>query len=131
MSNGSASAGVERTLTACPESVPEARRLLQPLRSIYPDRAVDDLALLVTELVTNEVRHGAGRSGGAIVLRVLPAVAGLRVEVTNMAPKTMVRIERRTAGPEGGYGLILVEQLAARWGIDLGEHLTVWAEMTV
>jgi serine/threonine-protein kinase RsbW len=123
--------GLELTVPASTHSAGDARRILQPLRSTYPDAAVDDLALLITELVTNEVRHGAGRTGCPIVIRIFPVIAGLRVEVMNPSPAEDVRIARRPGGPDGGFGLKIVDEVAASWGVARNGGLTVWAEVTV
>jgi hypothetical protein len=32
---------------------------------------------------------------------------------------------------EGGWGLLLVQQLTTRWGIRTNDHTCVWAEMNV
>ena len=124
--------GIESTLSPSVASAGEARRLVQPLRTIYPDAAVDDVSLLVTELVTNEVRHGAGRSGCPIILRVCPVIAGLRVEVVNPSPADDVRVALRPdPGPNGGFGLRIVDEIASRWGVMIDDALTVWAEVTI
>ncbi len=123
--------GLELTLAPTISSAGEARACLQGLRSSYPDAAIDDLALLVTELVTNEVRHGAGHTGCSITVRVYPVIAGLRVEVTNHSPADHIRIAHRTGGPDGGFGLKIVDEVASSWGVARNDELTVWAELTV
>lgn len=123
--------GIESTLSPSVSSAGEARRLVQSLRSLYPDAAIDDASLLVTELVTNEVRHGAGRSGCPIIVRVNPVIAGLRVEVVNPAPAEDVRVALRSdPGPNGGFGLRIVDEIASSWGVEINDSLTVWAEVT-
>src|SRR5207245_2733634 len=50
----------------------------------------------------------------------------VRVEVSDPGPG----FQPRTAGPEpGGFGLMLVERLADRWGVDPGGRSRVWFEI--
>ncbi|ORT53847.1 ATP-binding protein [Streptomyces sp. CB03238] len=95
--------------------------------------ALDPARLIVAELAANAVSHGRvpGRSF-RLTLAVVQA-ATLRVEVTDTRHE---RMPVRTVGPAGGvaesgYGLLLVEVLADRWGVELGPVpcKTVWAEL--
>ncbi|MEF9883960.1 ATP-binding protein [Streptomyces sp. P9-A4] len=85
---------------------------------------------LVAELATNAATHGrvAGRS---FRLALLDREGVLRIEVTDTRGERLPRAE--PASPEGdsGRGLLLVEALADRWGVDLGPvpGKTVWAEL--
>ncbi|MFV2119531.1 ATP-binding protein [Streptomyces sp. Act-28] len=96
--------------------------------------AESDAALLVVgELAANAVLHGRvpGRS-----FRLTLAVTGsgtLRVEVTDTRGDRMPvqgRLAAEVLG-ESGYGLVLVEELADRWGVRSGPVpcKTVWAEL--
>ena len=104
-----------------------ARIVVGRLRSRVPALVLEDALLVVSELVTNSVRH-SGASDGAIVVRV---------ELTG----TMVRLEVEDPGrggviaprdPDlGGFGLNLVHGLCERWGL---EHVAaggtrVWAQL--
>jgi anti-sigma regulatory factor (Ser/Thr protein kinase) len=85
----------------------------------------DRLAVLVTELVTNAVRHGRG----AIRLRATFDVGVIRVEVqdegASFAAAEALAIEGTV---DGGFGLKIVEALADRWGVD-GSRGVVWSEL--
>ncbi|MFD7303211.1 ATP-binding protein [Streptomyces pharetrae] len=93
---------------------------------------LDPARLIVAELAANAAVHGKvpGRS-----FRLGLAVTGcgvLRIEVTDAKGECVPR--RRDAAPdpaESGYGLLLVEELADRWGVRLGPVpcKTVWAEL--
>jgi serine phosphatase RsbU (regulator of sigma subunit)/anti-sigma regulatory factor (Ser/Thr protein kinase) len=87
---------------------------------------VDDVELLTTELVTNAVLHGGGID--RFHLRALEK--GIRIEVTDHTPEGPVIVHG--ADDSGtGRGLLLVAQLAERWGIDRGhEGKVVWADIT-
>ncbi|RDS63150.1 ATP-binding protein [Streptomyces sp. M7] len=97
------------------------------------DWALDPARLLVAELAANAVLHGhvPGRSF-RLTLAVVPSGA-LRIEVTDTrGDRLPVRTPVRDGSPaEGGYGLLLVEELADRWGVVDGPVpcKTVWAEL--
>ena len=74
------------------------------------DRWLDSALLVVSELVSNAVRHG----GGALAL-VLELTAG-RVTVSVTDGSTLVP-RRRVDPGEGGRGLLLIEMLVERWGV--------------
>lgn len=72
---------------------------------------VEDAVLVVSELVTNAVRHGTG----AVGLRVSAGAEELRIEVHD---GSTVPARLRAAGEEeeSGRGLFLVDALARAWG---------------
>jgi signal transduction histidine kinase len=83
----------------------------------------DDVVLLVSELVSNSVRHS---ESGEIDLKVLTADGHIRVEVSDGGPGFT------NDQPRGeGLGLSLVDKLADRWGIESADRFTVWAELNV
>ncbi|MFE2475122.1 ATP-binding protein [Streptomyces sp. NPDC059389] len=100
------------------------------------DAVVDDVLLLVSEAVTNAVRHGGGPT--ELVLRLGPdepdaalrRAGHLRIEVSD-AGRTLPRIRTRAVpGLPGGYGLRAMELLARRWGVTAREGgKTVWFEV--
>ncbi len=77
---------------------------------------------LVSELTTNAVRHGRGR----ILLTLEPTGAGLRVTVSDEGGAE--RLEPRTPGEDGGFGLHLLADLSDRWGQG-GTGTTIWFEV--
>ncbi|MGW1723533.1 SpoIIE family protein phosphatase [Streptomyces sp. NPDC002306] len=88
---------------------------------------VDELAfsteLVVSELVTNAVRHACG----PVRLRLICDDV-LVCEVTDPS-NTQPRLRRARMTDEGGRGLFLVAQLTTRWGCRYGQHgKTIWAE---
>jgi anti-sigma regulatory factor (Ser/Thr protein kinase) len=122
---------VEWSLPAEPGAVRTARSLVRGrLRTWGLDCLGDLAALLVSELVTNALRHATGPIG----LRLVAPSAGdgvLRVEVSDSLPE-MPRARVAHPEDEGGRGLHLVASASRRWGTRPREAgKTVWFELAV
>ncbi|MCS0602347.1 ATP-binding protein [Streptomyces sp. LP11] len=94
------------------------------------DCVADLTALLVSELVTNSLRHATGPIGVRLV-RPAGLDGALRVEVSDPLPDPP---RERVARPEdeSGRGIQLVAGSARRWGTRPGtDGKTVWFELTV
>jgi anti-sigma regulatory factor (Ser/Thr protein kinase) len=110
-----------------PEAAVRARRALGGLRSELDEPTLESLRLLVTELVSNAVRHAGARTVDLMVMVTRPAV---RVEVTDRGPGFDPDTRRVDHNREGGWGLFLVERLADRWGVAREDLSTrVWFEL--
>jgi anti-sigma regulatory factor (Ser/Thr protein kinase) len=112
-------------LPATSASPAVARRFVGRLAGAYRLRTPPgDLAVIVSELVTNAVEHGAG----AVEVCVRGWEDGLCVEVTTaLTPGRPARLDPSPA-TSTGRGLSLVEALSRRWGhTDHGQRRTVWA----
>jgi anti-sigma regulatory factor (Ser/Thr protein kinase) len=119
---------LETELSNGPTAAAAARRSVSSLAEGLPERVATDLALLVSELVTNSYRHGGLVEGDTIRLRVLLERKTLRIEVAD--PGTTRRPAIRESAGDGGWGLRIVEQLADRWGTESGPSGTVvWFEI--
>jgi integral membrane sensor domain MASE1/anti-sigma regulatory factor (Ser/Thr protein kinase) len=115
-----------------PDCPAEARTALSPLEDALTPRAFSDLRLLVSELVTNSVRHARLEPGDEIRLRVEVANRLLRVEVSDPGAGFGASIPEPTPSGLGGWGLFLTERLADRWGVDRQSGwTTVWLERKV
>jgi anti-sigma regulatory factor (Ser/Thr protein kinase) len=87
----------------------------------------DDVALVVTELVGNAIRH----AGGEVELRILPIAGGVRLEVSDGSTRPLRPREAATF-EEGGRGLLLVDALSHRYGVEAEERgKRVWAELLI
>jgi len=120
---------LERELPPNPEAAREARVALGELAPHVPSPHFDDLRLLVTELVTNSVRHGRLGAGDAIHLLVQMEPTTLRVEVRD--PGTGFDAPGPSEPPDlgAGWGLHLLGRIADRWGIKVGPWTCVWFEI--
>jgi anti-sigma regulatory factor (Ser/Thr protein kinase) len=102
------------------------------LESVLEADLLDRATLLVSELVTNSVRHGGLRPDQEIELTVRASPERLRVEVAEAG--TGFEVEPgprpRRAGPAGGWGLYLVDRLASAWGVESNGLTKVWFEMS-
>jgi two-component sensor histidine kinase len=119
---------IDLTLTGAVEpAAPRAfRRKLQAVDQLA-DGMRPDLELLVDELASNVVRHsGLGRDA-TMEMRVHIQPGHVRVEMRD--PGRGFAAEMRRPGESGGYGLILVDRLASRWGIGDGPGGYVWFEL--
>jgi anti-sigma regulatory factor (Ser/Thr protein kinase) len=116
------------TVPASAEAGPALRRAVRALDCYYGPRVAEDLELLVTELATNGVKHAQISSGGnriTLDARVDPHV--LRVEVRDRGHGFEPRARQERSEP-GGWGLVLVEGIAERWGVKR-DPSTVWFEL--
>lgn len=92
---------------------------------------LEDALLIVSELVTNAVRHGPG--GGAIHLEVRRNGA-VRIEVRDPgAGFDPARVPGEPDDlPTGGFGLVIVQRLSTDWGVaPRGSPTLVWAELAL
>lgn len=101
-----------------------ARSALAATAIGIPVDAFDMAELLTSELVTNSVKH-SGSAWIEVAITLGPDV--LRVEVSDQNSQA---IRPRTPGVDGGWGVVLVGELATRWGVDRhGAGKTIWIEL--
>ncbi|MFF0205775.1 ATP-binding protein [Streptomyces sp. NPDC005017] len=119
------------TFPADPGAVRTARARVRGQLHIWDLDSVSDIAaLLVSELVTNALRHATGPIGVRLVRPDGPR-GTLRVEVSDPLPEPP---HERAARPEdeSGRGLQLVASSSRRWGTRPGgSGKTVWFELAV
>lgn len=111
-----------------PEAAGEARRFVDRLlrREGVPDQTRESAQLVSSELVTNALRHGEG----AIELRLSLLGQFLRIEVVDQGKDQAPAVRHEMPDESGGWGLRIVDQLAAQWGVFEGTT-HVWADLAL
>ena len=120
---------VELELPCIPDSVGRARDAAGRFYRQLSDRRLGDLRLLVSEVVTNAIRHAGLRAEDVIRVHLRVAGTHLRVEVWDPGSGFEPDRPKPDLTDPGGWGLYLVDQLAARWGVESGEQTLVWFEL--
>ena len=119
----------EWQLAADPREVGRARRLVrEQLAQWGLPAAVETAELMVSELVTNGIRHAHGRQ---VELRLVRTDA-LLCEVIDDEPPPAVPAQRRPVTTSSGRGLRVVSALAREWGSSrTGNGKTVWFDVAL
>jgi anti-sigma regulatory factor (Ser/Thr protein kinase) len=131
-----AKAPVLCVLPGTPESASAARRMA---RQLLGDRhpAAETVQLVVSELVTNAIVHTkSGAPDGTVTVALCPGPGGVLVQVRDDGGPSEPRISGEAAHrgneAEQGYGLLLVDALAERWGtISSPDGRITWCRIGV
>lgn len=116
-------------IPAGPDSALAARRALGALRRDVEPELLQQLRLLVSELVTNSVRHSGIEPGSPVDVQVALFDGGVRMTVTDSGTGFLPRPRESDMAVLGGWGLVLVDQLADRWGVVNEDGSRVWLEI--
>jgi phosphoserine phosphatase RsbU/P len=104
-------------------------KLTESLEESFARCLVDDVRLLVSELVTNCVLHGGVGEAAEITVRTQLRDHAMHTEVCHDGPS----FEAPEGDPDltspGGLGLLLVDRMAASWGIGGQCQTCVWFEL--
>jgi len=121
---------VRRLRTAGGPKAPErVRAWLQATTDWLPDELESNLLLLTCELVNNSVLHGEAGEQDVIEIELRATDTGLRAQVTDPGAGFAPNGRQREMDEPGGWGLVLVERLAASWGVEREERTRVWFEL--
>jgi len=100
------------------------------LSGLTAHRILHDAELLVSELVANSVMHGELDAADTVLVTIYVAADALRFEIDNPGTAGAVGRTRLVQQPRvGGFGLELVERVAASWGVIRNRSTTVWFEL--
>jgi anti-sigma regulatory factor (Ser/Thr protein kinase) len=122
-------------LPATPVAASVARHAVAGIRPYLNPAVADNAELLVSELVTNSVRHAGLPEEASIEFSVRASSEVLMVEVadgglgfdSNGAPRP--RVVSGVAEPSG-WGLFLVDRISDRWGaVQMDGETRVWFEL--
>ena len=116
-------------LPAEPHSAKVARDAIAGLDG-HLGNVFGDVVLLISELVTNSVRHAGLDATQPLQLSVVTSGDTVRVAVRDPGPGFSPPPPPPNPAHVGGWGLVLVDQLAERWGVEHdGEANVVWCEL--
>jgi anti-sigma regulatory factor (Ser/Thr protein kinase) len=113
------------------DSAAAARHAVDELADRLPADQIGDVRLLVSELVTNSLRHAELRPDDRIRLGVDVSDEMVRVEVTDSGKGFEFEGPADDPATVEGWGLYLVATLSDRWGItrDPKRGTSVWFEL--
>jgi anti-sigma regulatory factor (Ser/Thr protein kinase) len=116
-------------LASDPSAAGVARRAVDEFAAVLEPRMRERIHLLVTELVTNSVRHAELDSGDLISLTISVRPHAVQVAVGDGGPGFGRRRPAPDDGMESGWGFYLVDQIADSWGVLGGGETRVWFEI--
>jgi anti-sigma regulatory factor (Ser/Thr protein kinase) len=117
----------------CDAYAPAAARIVvaQALRDRVAADVLDSALLVVSELVTNSVRHSGASPEDAVIVRIGPSPALVRLEVEDAGRRGVIAPRLPDPNGGGGFGLQLVQALSDRWGLErvAAGGTIVWAQL--
>lgn len=120
---------VSLDLEAGPEAAAWAREALYTVDDEVEEDLMADVRLLVSELVTNSVRHSGVAPPSSVGLDIAVDAETIRVEVRDPGSGFEPRPRDPNRTRPGGWGLYLVDRLADRWGVVRNHFTRVWFEI--
>jgi len=121
-------------LPCAPASVAVARRRLAAdltAAGVF-DGVVGDAVLVVSELLSNAIRHARPLPGSKLLLAWALDGGAVEVAVSDGGASTWPMTAQATVSSLGGRGLGIVEYVARSWGVRTDDTgLTVWAVVAV
>jgi anti-sigma regulatory factor (Ser/Thr protein kinase) len=110
-----------------------AARIRDAIDGELPSEARSQVLLLLTELVNNAVIHGGMGPEDWVRVEIVRGPDHVHIEVRDRGPGFAWRAQPRVEEDDpGGFGLLLIEELATRWGVvrdDVGT--AVWFEYAI
>lgn len=120
------------TFELAPEAASQARAVVNDeLSRVVSAKVLEDATLLVSELVTNAVRHAPRAGVPEIELRLKLDPERVRVVVSDPGAGFVAEPRLPTASESSGWGLYLVDRIADRWGVITKDRSEVWFEIDV
>jgi anti-sigma regulatory factor (Ser/Thr protein kinase) len=124
-----ASKALRLSIAGGPRAPERARAWLQTAASWLPEEIGRNLMLLTCELVNNSVLHGQASEQDMIEIELRRTDIGIRAEVTDSGPGFSPKERDKDLEEPGGWGLVLVQSIAKRWGVEREGVTRVWFEL--
>jgi anti-sigma regulatory factor (Ser/Thr protein kinase) len=123
-------AQIDLRLAPNSDAVSAARHSLDEFKDLLPPEKLEDVRLVVSELVTNSIRHAGLLPDDQILLRVVTWGGLVRGRVCDPGPGFEKPSEPRPRPDfSGGWGLPIVERISDRWGVERNNQTCVWFEI--
>jgi anti-sigma regulatory factor (Ser/Thr protein kinase) len=120
---------IHRSLAPDLNATGDARRALDGFSGQLEEDVLERGALVVTEVVSNSVKHAGLTAAQRIDLNIAVLPECLRIEVTDEGGGFDPAVTRPDPSlRSGGWGLLMVDQLTDRWGVDFSHSTRVWCE---
>jgi serine/threonine-protein kinase RsbW len=118
---------IRQTLPVGVDAPLAARSALAGLAAQIGEDVLERSQLVITELVTNSVKHALLQPSQQIDVRIVLIGDRLLTEVVDAGSGFDPAV---ASAPDavGGWGLSIVRQLTDRWGVDLAGSTRVWCE---
>lgn len=135
--DGALGARIHLRLPVEAESVTAAHHCVLGIAPALDPDMLDDVRLLISELVTNAIRHAGLSPDDWIELVVEVGSDQVRVEVRDPGPGfDPARLSRSKQAPtqfggpsRTGWGLEFLRRIASRWGVEHNGLTSVWFEL--
>jgi anti-sigma regulatory factor (Ser/Thr protein kinase) len=123
-------AKIELTLQPTAKAAAQARTSLDDLEHELGTALLKDLRLMVSELVTNSIRHAGPGRKDHVVLCAWLYENRFKIEVSDSGPGFAPVATAGRGEDVGGWGLFIVQSLSDRWGAERrGNRTVVWFEI--
>jgi integral membrane sensor domain MASE1/anti-sigma regulatory factor (Ser/Thr protein kinase) len=111
------------------EAVHLGRDAIEELEPDLHPALLANVRLLVSELVSNSIRHGHVPATASVELRAALFSDRVRVEVDDYGPGFEPGEPAPSRSEASGWGLYLVDHLSDRWGVARTDRTRVWFEI--
>lgn len=106
------------------------RAVREELGGALPEPRLSDVELLVSELATNSVRHSGVADSDELSMEAAVRPDCVRVQLFDPGEGFDLHTPAAPArGSDGGYGLVLLDRLSDRWGVQRDNGFSVWFEI--
>jgi anti-sigma regulatory factor (Ser/Thr protein kinase) len=119
--------GLDREYAQDDHDAPRDARRAIAEQGDLPPGVCEDVMIVVTELLTNAIRHPPRVVGGRIRLTVRREPDAVHVEVRDPGGGFAVPDPAR----EGGLGLIAVDRISSDWGLTVTDATVVWSTIAI